>query len=199
VVRKLNRPRFLFSSYLIGLVAAFSSAGLLDYLYFDKAVQARETAIRRAHRAVLKSHDQYLHERLCQETQKAHELAAAHAADEVQSYADKLKEIAGVAAARQKLLDYKNRQLQQLANRESQVPALESSVRELETKNAKLKGQLAMTSASSASARRISTSVQSMRAEFARRIAAEVEGRKTPKGPVYLSTARGRVILSPAK
>lgn len=199
MVRKTNRPRFLFSSYLIGMVAAFTSAGVLDYLCFDEAVQARETAIRQAHRAVLKSHDDYLHERLCQETQKSRELAAAHAADEVRSYADKLNELAGLAAARQKLLDSKNRQLQQLAGRERQVAALERSVRELEVRNAGLNDQLAMKGASGASSQQVSTSVQSMRAEFARRIAAEAAGRKKPKGPVYLNTPRGRVILSPAK
>jgi hypothetical protein len=73
-------------------------------------------------------------------------------------------------------------------------------VRELEAKNAELNGQLAMKSVSrSGASQHVSTSVQSMRAEFARRIAAEAEGRKKPKGPVYLSTPQGRVILSPAK
>jgi hypothetical protein len=61
VVRKLIRPRFLLSSYILGAAAAFSSAALLDYLYFDQAVQARETVIRRTHREVLKRHDDYLH------------------------------------------------------------------------------------------------------------------------------------------
>jgi hypothetical protein len=107
----------------------------------------------------------------------------------------KLKEIAGVASARQKLLDFKNRQLKERATRESQLAALESNVTQLEAKNEELRGQLAMTSTSSGSLQDVPASVRSMRAGFARQIVAEAEGQKKPKGPVYLNTPQGRVIV----
>jgi myosin heavy subunit len=212
MIRTIKPPRFLLSSYILGAVAAFAAAGLLDYWYFDHAVTARETTIRQRHRAVLKSHDDYLEIKFQEERQKACELATADASDQINSLSAKLKEIAGVAEARQKLLDIKNRQLRDLETQKRQIREFESVVRQWETKNKKLENQLASATASQTTASiglrlangvfdsltSSSASLQSMRDEWNRQARAEAEGRKKPKGPVYLNTPRGRVILVPA-
>lgn len=227
---RMKQTRFLLSSFAIGAVAAFSSAGVLDYVYFEQAVEAREAAMTGTYREARKWNDDYMNLRLSEETQKAHVWALsraeadadaraearananARAADRVDArviaLADELKLAHELAELRLALLDTKNRQLRELAYRERQFadegnagtrrvsrnvpteiqPVVVASNSDVAS-HAALRGQLPEPD---------SAQLAAMRAEFARRIVAEAEARKKPKGPVYLNTPQGRVVLVPA-
>lgn len=213
-----KQRRFLLSSFALGAFSAFVAAGFLDYHYFQRAVEARDMEARRAHRDALAQIRERLNEKLFDDVQAAREREEAAVHGRIMAMSAQLRSALKVADARQKQLEIKNRELHELTALQGQFATVHPGQDHSRTQGQRMgrfqtPSERAAHGSSGGASRRTgggplitqaSMTTESwdraeMRAEFARQIAAEAAARKKPKGPVYLNTPQGRVILVPAE
>jgi hypothetical protein len=212
--RTYAKPRrFLLSSFAIGAVCAFAAAGFLDFHYFDREVESREAKAQRIYRDTLGQFREHFNDELFAEVKAARERTEADADRMVRVARGEVKSALELAEARRKLLEGKDREIAVLNAKwtmaESLLPRKYRRGDEgtsPEERNGEAAGDTSHSAAGdgqptviTASRKPESWELYERRTEFARQIAAEAKAKTKPKGPIYLNTPRGRVILAPAE
>jgi flagellar biosynthesis GTPase FlhF len=194
-----RQTRFLLSSFAIGAFSAFVAAGLLDRIHFDTAVKMHDQqALITYSSKALEVRDRF-DRRLADETRAAREQAENAAREKLAAAAEQLRITQQLAETRQELLDVKNRELQELSTAKEKSADVKPDSYPTEGRGTHPGTYAGAPRNSETQFRYVSWEADARRAEFARQIAAEAAAKKKPKGPVYLNTPRGRVILVPAE